>query len=590
MNNKRQIEKLRDNVELSWAAYGYFDLIGKRFNKKILKDIDRESTPIITQADILDITYNKHIAVELNPHKQDDEIKIGTLKGDFTPTQAKRFSERYELIHHIPNTESGFSVTLFYNHTTKTYTLAFRGTEMTSIDGFTTDVLLTDGCITLLGFALPQYLSLLKLKEAIKQAIQKDMKQGRECEDSRLIVTGHSLGGHLAQALCLFHHKEVKELYTYNAPGFLGVVMLPFILLYRLLALFIKAIARLTRWIARLLNPNGFVGKIVQKSCDDMNRQLVENGEQPISKEQIVNEAERYKDYEDLENAGTYLKQAKKGETWGIEIHHCESIWGVKSDSILGDINAFSEANASFIAQLGCKFGAPSNIYLDYKNTQKFHLINIKSYSHSIKPLAQCLHFFSYLMFCKDNESKYESYDIATALDNLNEFIECLQRLAPIAKTLNKKTENKTSPIAIILDNAWYLCRKIESLHNEQDAKEQNFIIDSSNMIEGIYKLYNKGYKIKLFDKADIEQIDIAQCTIAQKRALCQLEPFIFIDDSNNECLSANNYAKIYRHNSSSTQIVSAKENDTYWNIRKRDMIGFHFDKNVAVIPLGHTY
>ena len=144
MNNKQQIEKLRDNAELSWAAYGYFDLIGKRFNKKILKDIDRESTPIITQADILDITYNKHIAVELNPHKQDDEIKIGTLKGEFTPTQAKRFSERYELIHHIPNTLSGFSATIFYdikesNTTTNTkefkkhfeYIIAFRGTEST---------------------------------------------------------------------------------------------------------------------------------------------------------------------------------------------------------------------------------------------------------------------------------------------------------------------------------------------------------------------------------------------------------------------------------------------------------------------------
>lgn len=211
-----KIKDLRDYAELAWVAYGYFYLVGKKFaNKEEYKD--RKDTEIIIH-DILDSTYSGYIAMGKNRWGQD--IKIGTLKGDFTPTQAKRFSERYELIHHIPNTLSGFSVTLFYNHTTKTYTLAFRGTEMTSIDGFTTDVLLTDGCITLLGFALPQYLSLLKLKEAIKQAIQKDMKQGRECEDSRLIVTGHSLGGHLAQALCLFHHKEVKELYTYNAPGF----------------------------------------------------------------------------------------------------------------------------------------------------------------------------------------------------------------------------------------------------------------------------------------------------------------------------------------------------------------------------------
>ena len=86
MTNKQQIQKLRNNAELAMAAYGYFNLIGKRFEKKILKDIDRESTSIITPTDILDMTYKKYIAVESNPYKLGDEIKVGTLKGDFTPT------------------------------------------------------------------------------------------------------------------------------------------------------------------------------------------------------------------------------------------------------------------------------------------------------------------------------------------------------------------------------------------------------------------------------------------------------------------------------------------------------------------------
>ena len=113
MINKEQVKKLRDNAELAMASYGYFNLIGKRFEKKILKDIGRESTSIITQTDILDLTYNKYIAVESNPHKPDDEIKVGKLKGDFTPNQAKRFFSRYDLLIHQPNTESGFSATLF---------------------------------------------------------------------------------------------------------------------------------------------------------------------------------------------------------------------------------------------------------------------------------------------------------------------------------------------------------------------------------------------------------------------------------------------------------------------------------------------
>ena len=113
MENKEQIKKLRDNAELAMASYGYFNLIGKRFEKKILKDIGRESTSIITQTDILDLTYNKYIAVESNPHKPDDEIKVGKLDGDMTPTQAQRFFSRYDLLIHQPNTESGFSATLF---------------------------------------------------------------------------------------------------------------------------------------------------------------------------------------------------------------------------------------------------------------------------------------------------------------------------------------------------------------------------------------------------------------------------------------------------------------------------------------------
>ena len=99
MNDKRQIEKLRDNAELAWAAYGYFDLIGKRFDKKILKDIDRESTPIITQTDILDSTYKGHkiYAPPLPSLPNLKPEKIGTLKGGFTPTQAKNFANKVKI-------------------------------------------------------------------------------------------------------------------------------------------------------------------------------------------------------------------------------------------------------------------------------------------------------------------------------------------------------------------------------------------------------------------------------------------------------------------------------------------------------------
>ena len=34
MNNKQQIQKLRDNAELAQASYGYFHLIGKKIKNE----------------------------------------------------------------------------------------------------------------------------------------------------------------------------------------------------------------------------------------------------------------------------------------------------------------------------------------------------------------------------------------------------------------------------------------------------------------------------------------------------------------------------------------------------------------------------
>ncbi|TLD91082.1 hypothetical protein LS80_011430, partial [Helicobacter trogontum] len=84
MTNKQQIQKLRDNAELAMASYGYYDLIGKKIENDRKKYGDKADKPI-TLHDILDLTYKEYIAVESNPHKSDDEIKIGTLDGDFSP-------------------------------------------------------------------------------------------------------------------------------------------------------------------------------------------------------------------------------------------------------------------------------------------------------------------------------------------------------------------------------------------------------------------------------------------------------------------------------------------------------------------------
>lgn len=152
MENKILINKLRDNAELAQASYGYFHLVGKEF-KDSNKYKGRKNKEI-TQTDILDLTY-KDYKVKDTGSIFDDE-----LKGDMTPTQVKRFFEKYDLLIHQPNTESGFSATLFgekrkqTNKETKevsytseygyiNYILAFRGTEPSNRGDIGADIKLT---------------------------------------------------------------------------------------------------------------------------------------------------------------------------------------------------------------------------------------------------------------------------------------------------------------------------------------------------------------------------------------------------------------------------------------------------------------
>ncbi|MFT6791701.1 MAG: hypothetical protein ACJA04_000911 [Cellvibrionaceae bacterium] len=63
--------------------------------------------------------------------------------GDFTDTQANNFIINYKLIHQLPNTNSGFSATIFQDLTTGKKVLAIRGTEFT-FSGAPADVIQTD--------------------------------------------------------------------------------------------------------------------------------------------------------------------------------------------------------------------------------------------------------------------------------------------------------------------------------------------------------------------------------------------------------------------------------------------------------------
>ncbi|WP_300856659.1 hypothetical protein [uncultured Helicobacter sp.] len=130
MTNKELTNRLKNNAELAWAAYGYFHLANPNYKpheldkdgKKLkqFREIEGYNNP--SYSDILNLNYKS------------------IFKGDFTPTQAKNFFERYDLLEHCPNTNSGFSATLFGEKRKQTNTES-KEASYTSDYGYTNYIL-----------------------------------------------------------------------------------------------------------------------------------------------------------------------------------------------------------------------------------------------------------------------------------------------------------------------------------------------------------------------------------------------------------------------------------------------------------------
>lgn len=165
------------------------------------------------------------------------EDKKGATR--MTTSQTSDFLDKYEIIDHLPNTDSGFSATLIRNKTTQEFTLSFRSTEYRpEKEGgdHKHDAQGADIDIPFAGFAYAQlrdmetYYTHLKLGESLNQKTGKwepsDRLTGFKAQfggdhpaRDALNITGYSLGGHMATVFTETHANEVKQTYTFNAVG-----------------------------------------------------------------------------------------------------------------------------------------------------------------------------------------------------------------------------------------------------------------------------------------------------------------------------------------------------------------------------------
>ena len=311
--------------------------------------------------------------------------------------RTKAFVNRYELVHHIKNTSiTGFSSTVFYDSKFNNYIIGFRGTEL----GFK-DLVFTDGMIALLGAGLNQIASMAMLKSDMYDAIKEHKaNSGDTSEISNLVLSCHSLGGHLAQSFAFLYTKDVKELYTFNAPGFGGAFASLVTISLRFVSFIAKAIMKGVRWVARVLDPNGFVGKIVGSVFKKIKNMLGFKDDKSTVEDCVNLTKDNEKACKELgdKNVNSNINKSSKG-SHEVEIHHCDSVRhkiydkndeglfdasdDSDGDSLKREWNQLYEPSTSVISDLGFRYGLGAESLdghlaeYDYKNTKKLHLINI---------------------------------------------------------------------------------------------------------------------------------------------------------------------------------------------------------------------
>ena len=486
--------------------------------------------------------------------------RIFYTQKDLSP-RTKLFVNRYELVKHIPNQKSGFSSSVFYDTAKSNYIIGFRGTEMKEND------LIDDGFMAITSRAIMQISALKSLQSSMVEAInshslnlnsvdggdESSLNLNQEQASSspkEVILSGHSLGGHLAQIYAVtFKDSGVKELYTYNAPGIYGgIVGSAFTWVVRFLSLIAKGIVRGAKYVARLIDPDGFLGKLVNSAFNKIKGMLGFKDDKSTVKE-CVNAVEKNDETcKTLSNKDTSLniKRASKGDDLGIEIHHIESVKqriSKNEDSYTKDWHVMWEPTLSVISDLGFKLGVGMADEIEYKNTDNRHLINILVRSHFLKESVMILYLMCYLLEHKENASKIEGKDIVGALDYLNEYIQSLKfKLRCIRMKLNLDVDIDSISNTSMLDTPLYIFYAYLNLFYEQgkfsdDKFKQDMV---GYIIENLGKNIDKNsdkeaHLVKLLDAEDIEKLNASQIVSSARAgdidmlvAICALNLFVF--------------------------------------------------------------
>ena len=540
--------------------------IEARFNQDMVIEIPQNADEEIDNK-LEEVTISNKVQNFIKVNKTTKQQRVFVNEPGFhsLSLRTKSFVNRYELLHHVKDTSiTGYSSSAFYDSKFNNYVIGFRGTEMG-----VKDLVITDGMIAFLGAALDQIVSLKVLKDEIYKSITDHMdeaiksvsvnnnpyspKTSSYTKDTieisspydatchanyaptpPLVVAGHSLGGHLAQVYCSIYPNEVKELYTFNAPGFGGVwISLP-VIVFRFLGFIAKVIYKGIRWVARILDPYGFIGGIVSKAFNKIKSffGFSKDDKDETTLEECVHLVKENKTAcEELnkQNVSSNISKASKGDTLGIEVHHIDSVmhkiydeydegyfdkqeedkntFGL--DTAKTDANQVFEPSVSVISDLGLRYGmANYTEKFDYQNTPKLHLINVLKASHFMKQLVESLYLMEYLLNHPKNEAKIKDKDIAKALNYLNDYLQTLASQILFYKIYLKnlpRLGNMEEEKISILESVIY---PVSLYVNDFGYDDTGAAPNVEDLISCLLAYTQDNLLIKIIDKEDIKDIN----------------------------------------------------------------------------------
>ena len=547
--------------------------IEARFNQDMVIKIPQNADEEIDNK-LEEVTISNKVQNFIKVNKTTKQQRVFVNEPGFHPLslRTKSFVNRYELLHHVKDTSiTGYSSSAFYDSKFGNYVIGFRGTEL----GIK-DLVITDGMIAFFGAALDQIVSLKVLKDEIYKSITDHMDEAIKsvsvnnnpyspktssytkdiieisnpydatCHANYaptppLVVTGHSLGGHLAQVYCSVYPNEVKELYTFNAPGFGGVLISLPVIVFRFLGFIAKVIYKGIRWVARILDPYGFIGGMVSKAFDKIKSffGFSKDDKDEATLEDCVDLVKENKTAcEELnkQNVSSNISKASKGDTFGIEIHHIDSVMHkiydeydegyfdkqeeykntFSSDTVKIDANQVFEPSVSVISDLGLRYGMVSYTEkFDYQNTSKLHLINVLKASHFMKQLVESLYLMEYLLNHPENEAKIKDKDIAKALNYLNDYLQTLASQILFYKIYLKnlpRLGNMEEEKISILESVIY---PVSLYVNDFGYDDLGSAPNVEDLISCLLAYTQDNLLIKIIDKEDIK--DISAKTLASE-------------------------------------------------------------------------